>query len=72
MTKPLSPQERINHALKGIEIEDELYRVLSKTIADIHKQHVNAFYGTIADALEEKSLNRLLYLCKTGRAYESS
>ena len=72
MTSTLSPQERINHAFKGIELEDELYRALSKTVSQVHKAHTEVFYDIIAEALEELSNERLLYLCQTGRAYEGS
>ena len=65
----MPPHERINHAFKGIELEDELYRAITKTVNKVHRAHIEVFYNTIADALEEQSLDRLLYLCRTGRPY---
>jgi hypothetical protein len=63
-----SPQERINQAFKGLEIEDDLFRVITKTVNQVHKAHTEVLYDIIAEALEELAIERLLYLCRTGHA----
>ena len=53
-------------------MEDDLYRVISKTVSQVHKAHTEVFYGIIAEAMEELALERLLYLCRTGKRYPNA
>ena len=74
MNKALSPQERIKNAREGLAMELKLHATISETIDAVHKAHVDTFVQILdkawEDLWEEVYLDRLLYLCKTGRSHD--
>ena len=68
MTTNLSPQERIDIAIELLNLDHEIHLQYTRLIDATHRDHTDASYKIIADALEELSNERLLYLCRTGHA----